>query len=219
MKKKIMNSKMRKLSLLIAGSFVFSLLSTAIVYRFFPQYLCYTVYDVSEGDLYQIEELEIYPSGHLMECFLPTNDYLMGADIAVKREENGSEFKDNELIGRLLDNQGRKIAESSFSVRDINYRFTFQEWVKPGQEYRLEITLPEENQSAVVIISGPCDTAASEHTVTYIDGELSDISPYISYIYGAYSRKLLVFWLLVLFLCGLMIGETILYKYEGHKLG
>lgn len=218
MKRRIMNNKMRKLFLLIAGGFVFSLLSTGIVYRFFPQYLCYTVYDVSEGDLYQMEELEIYSGRQLTECFIPTNDYLMGADIAVEREENNSEPNYNELIGRLLDDQGRKMAESSFSVRDINYRFTFQEWVKLGQEYRLEITLPEENQSAVVVIFGPNDTAATEHTASYIDGELSDISPYISYIYGAYSRKLLVFWLLVFFLCGLMIGETILYKYERRML-
>ena len=211
-----MNNKMRKLSLLLIGGIVFSVLSTGIVYRFFPQYLCYTVYDVSEGNLYQKEELEMSSGSLLTERFVPTNDYMIGIDIGVKREENANEFNENELIGRLSDDHGRTIAESSFTVRDVEYRFTFHKWVEPGKEYQLDILLPEENQSAVVITFGPGDTVASEHTATYIDGASSDLSPYISYIYGTYSKKLLAFWLLVFFLCGFMIGETVLCKIENR---
>lgn len=202
-------NKMKQMSLLLIGGIVFSVLFTGIVYRFFPQYLCYTVYDVSEGDLYQKEEVEMYSGSQLAERFVSKNDYLIGVNIGVKRGEN-----DNKIIGRLLNDQGELMAEDSFSMRDASYEFLFQKWVEPGQEYQLEILLSEENQSAVIITFGPNDSAAAEHNTTYIDGILSDNALNVSYIYGTYSKKLLAFWLLVFFLCGFMIGETILYKYE-----
>ena len=208
-----MKNKMRKLTLLLIGGIVFSLLFTGIIYLFFPQYLCFAVYDVSEGDLYQKEELEMHSGSRLMEHFVPWNDYLIGVNIGVKREEN-----DNEIIGRLWDNQGKMIAESGFSVRDVAYEFMFYKWVKPGQEYQLEILLPEENQSAVIITFGPNDSGAVEHNITYIDGISSDKVLYVRYIYGTYSKKLLAFWLIVFFLCGFMIGETVLVKYEKHNM-
>lgn len=204
-----MKNKMGKLSLLLIGGIVFSVISTGIVYRFFPQYLCYDVYDVSAGDLYQKEELEMYSGSQLKEYFVPSYDYLIGVSIGVKRENN-----DSEIIGRLLDNKGKTIAESSFLVRDVAYDFMFQKWVEPGQKYQLEILFPEENQRAVVITFESDESASTEHNVTYIDGNLSDKVPYICYIYGTYKKKLLAFWMIVLFLCGFMIGETILYKCE-----
>ena len=208
-----MKNKMKKLSLLLMGGIVFSVISTGIVYRFFPQYLCYDVYSVSEGDLYQKEELDIYSGSQLKEYFVPRYDFLIGVSIGVKREDN-----DNEIIGRLLNNEEKMIAESSFSVRDVAYDFMFQKWVEPGQEYQLEILFPEENQSAVVITFESNDSASTEHNETYFDGTLSDKSPYICYIYGTYKKKLLAIWLIVLFLCGFMIGETILYEYEKRNL-
>ena len=207
------NKMIKRFLLLIGGSIVFSVLLTGIVYRFFPQYLCYSVYDASEGDVYQKEEAEMNAGSRLTEHFVPQNDYLMGVNIEVRREEN-----DNKIIGRLLDSQGKLIVESSFSVNDAFYEFSFGKWVKSGQEYQLEIVLPEENRSAVMITLGPNDTSASEHRVTYIDGAVSGEALYVRYIYGTYSKKLLVYWLLVLFLCGFMIGEALLYKYEGSQL-
>lgn len=208
-----MKNKMRKLTLLLIGGIVFSLLSTGIIYFFFSQYLCFIVYDVGESDLYKKEELEMYAGSQLMEHFVPWNDYLIGVNIGVRREEN-----DNEIIGRLWDNQGKMIAESSFSVRDVAYEFTFQKWVKPGQEYQLEILLSDENQSAVIITFGPNDSGAAEHGITYINGTPLDKALYVRYIYGTYSKKLLAFWLLVFFLCGFMIGETALSKYEKRSM-
>jgi len=202
-----MENKWRKLALLAAGGIVFSVVSTGIMYRFFPQYLCYAVYGVSDGELYQAEEKGMAPGTLLTECFVPQNGYLTGVSVGVRREEN-----DNMVIGRLLDGQGKVMDECYFTLKAIDYSFLFNEWVEPGQQYKLEILFPESNQSAVMVIFGPEGSGADEHIISYVEGNPSDKELYAGYIYGTYSRKLLAFWFIVLFVGGFMIGETILYK-------
>lgn len=204
-----MRDKVIKGMLLSVSALLFGILLTGIVYRFFPQYLCYTVYDVSEGSLYQTKEMEIQPGMSLTEYFVPRNKYLMGISVGVVREDNG-----NVVAERLLDDQGKLLKEYRFALSDPSYEFPFQKWVEPGRQYRLEILFPEENQSAVTIVSGPGDAGAAEHVASYMDGVSMDQTLVTGYIYGAYSRKLLAFWFIVFFLGGFMIGETVLYKLK-----
>lgn len=206
-----MENKWRKLVLLVLGGLIFSTVSTGIMYWFFPQYLCYAVYDVSEGNVYRLEEEEMVPGTLLTEYFVPGNQYLTGVGMEAQREDN-----DNVVIGRLLDGQGKVVAESQFALRDADYRFLFHKWVEPEQQYQLEIQFSENNQSAVTMTFGPEDSGAGEHVKSCIGGNPWDKVPYIYYIYGTYSRKLLAFWFIVLFLGGFMIGETILYKRTMH---
>ncbi|MCM1551682.1 MAG: hypothetical protein NC092_03210, partial [Butyrivibrio sp.] len=170
-----------------------------------PQYLYYYVYDVSENDLYRTETQELLPGMQLTEQFIPRYRYLTGVTIGAKRENS-----DNRLVGRLRNEQGRVIAESQFDLRDTDYTFTFDEWVKPEQQYQLEVLFPDDNPSPVTITFGPGDSAPNEHQMSYIGDTPSDDALYIRYIYGTYSRKLLAFWLIILFVGGFMIGETIL---------
>lgn len=207
-----MKSKWRKLALLTAGGLVFSILCTGIMYWYFPQYLCYAVYGVSEGNLYQAEEEKIAPGTLLTECFAPCNRYLTGVAVGVQREDN-----DNAVTGRLLDGQGKVLAEDQFTLRDVDYRFLFDKWVEPGRQYQLEILFPESNQSVISLTFGPEDSGAGEHIGSYIGENPLDKAPYICYIYGTYSRKLLAFWFIVLFLGGFMAGDTILYKITIHN--
>ncbi len=192
--------------LLLIGAAFFGMIFTAVLYGFFPQYLCYAVYDVSEGGFYQREELELAPGTWVTEYFVPQNKYLTGVSIGVVREEN-----QNVLVGRLSDSGGEILEERRFALTEVDYEFPFQRWVKPGEQYRLDILFPEENQSSVTIIAGEENMGAVEHISSYI-GELPlENALGISYVYGTYSRKLLVFWFLVFFLGGLMAGETILH--------
>lgn len=202
-----MTNKWRKLVLTVMGGIVFSIALTSIMYRFFPQYLCYYVYDVSENNLYRTAEKEMFPGMFLTESFIPQYHYLTGIKIELGREDN-----DNMIIGRLLDGQGKIMAENRFTLRDMEYKFSFNKWVDPGQEYQLEIIFPEQNQGSVTVTFGSGDSGSEEHENSYINGTLSEDALYIRYIYGTYSRKLLAFWLIVLFLGGFMIGDTILYK-------
>lgn len=206
-----MDNKWKKLILLMVGGFLFSVIFTGIVYYFFPQYLCYAVYDASEGNLYQAEEEGMASGRRLTEYFTPRHPYFTGVSIGVKREKN-----DNMVVGRLLDAQGKVVAESRFSLRDADYTLYFHRWVEPGQQYQLEILFPKENQSEVMVTFGPEDSGAGEQEASYVDGEPSDRVPYVCYIYGTYSRKLLAFWFMVFFLGGFMIGETVLYKFTLH---
>lgn len=60
------------------------------------------------------------PGTSLTECFSPQFGFLTGISIGVKREEN-----DNTLIGRLLDDEGKVLAESYFTLKDTDYSFCF----------------------------------------------------------------------------------------------
>lgn len=202
-----MKNSWKKLTLLAAGGMIFSALSTGIMYRFFPQYLCYAVYAVGRGNLYQPETREMTPGTSLTECFSPQFGFLTGISIGVKREEN-----DNTLIGRLLDDEGKVLAESYFTLKDTDYSFLFYKWVDPECQYKLQILFPESNQSAVMVTLGPGDSGTDGQMGLSIDGSPSGKELYAEFIYGTYSRKLLAFWFIVLFTGGFMIGETILYK-------
>lgn len=204
-----MRDKVKKGLLLSVTGFLFGVIFTGIVYRFFPQYLCYAVYGVSESDLYQKEELEMRPGMRLTECFVPQNRYLMKISVGAVRGDS-----DGVLIGRLSDGQGKVLEECQFALPDLVYEFPFQTWVEPGQQYQLDILASEKNQSAVRIVLGPEDSGAAEHVSSYADGRAVDRVPAIGYIYGTYSRKLLAFWFIVFFLGGFMIGETVLYKLK-----
>ncbi len=202
-----MKSSWKKLALLAAGGMIFSALSTGIMYHFFPQYLCYAVYAVGKGNFYQLGTKEMAPGTSLTECFSPQFGFLTGINIGVKREEN-----ENTLIGRLLNEEGRVMAESQFTLKDADYSFLFYKWVDPERQYQLEILFPESNQGAVTVTLGTGDSGADEQTGLYVDGNPSNKELYAEFIYGTYSRKLLAFWFIVLFTGGFMIGETILYK-------
>lgn len=207
-----MVNKWRNLVLLIAGGIAFSVLATGIMYRFFPQYLCYAVYGVSESSLDQAEEAGMASGTRLTERFVPRYRYLTGVNIGVRREET-----DDVIIGRLLDGQGKVMAESRFALSDTEYIFPFHKWVEPGQQYQLEILFPEDNQNEVMVTFGSEVSGAEEHVMSYMEGEPLDRVLYICYIYGTYSRKLLAFWFIVLFTGGFMIGETILSRLASRN--
>lgn len=202
-----MDNRWRNLVLLIAGGMVFGVLATGIMYRFFPQFLCYAVYAASEGSLDQAEAAGMSPGTRLVEQFVPRFQYLTGVNIGVRREET-----DDVVVGRLLDGQGKVMAESRFALWEADYVLAFNEWVEPGRQYQLEIIFPESNRSEIMVTLESEDSGAEEHVMSYMEENPLDKALYVCYIYGTYSRKLLAFWFIVLFTGGCMIMETILSR-------
>lgn len=192
------------IKILIFG-IVIGVLCTWLVYWRLPQLLCYAVYDVCGSDLYQKEDREMDPGTYLVEHFVPRYRYLTGVYIHVNQNDSG-----NIVIGRLLDSRQRVLAESGFAPGDEYFKF--DQWVSTEEEYQLEIMFPGGNGGAVTTTFGPEDIGPDEHRALYVNGERVGEAVYAEYIYGTYSRKLLAFWFLVLFLGGMMIGDTVLHR-------
>lgn len=205
-----MRNKIIGLIQLLIFGMVIGVVGTCMVYRQFPQFLCYAVYDVKASDLYQKDNQEMAPGSSLTESFVPRYDYLTAVRIHVERE--GIEEAENVVIGRLLNAEQKVLAESSFRPQDEFFEFEFNKWVDTEKEYKLEIVFPEENDTAIETTFGPADIGPDEHRALYVDGAYADAALYTEYVYGTYSKKLLAFWFLIFFLGGMMIGDAILYK-------
>ena len=200
-----MKEKMFDLGKMFAFGLISAILCTCVIYFFFPQYLCYAVFAVNTSDLYQKEDRDIYPGAKFVEYFSPQSNYLTGIGINVLREN-----REDVVVGRLLDDRQRVLAESQFTLQDVSYEFEFNKWVKPGERYLLEIVFPEENENAITTTFGPVDIGPNEHVALYVGDNQMEEALYTRYIYGTYSKKLLAFWFLVFFLCGMVVGETII---------
>ncbi len=205
-----MRDKIKGLIPLLIFGIVVSVVGTCIIYRQFPQFLCYAIYDVKASDLYESENRQMVPGDSLEECFIPRLDYLTAVRIHVERD--GIEEADNIVIGRLLDSKQKVLAEADFAPQDEFFEFEFHKWVDTKEEYKLQIVFPEENATAVATTFGPADIGPDEHRTLYVNGVQDDSAIYTEYVYGTYSKKLLAFWLLIFFLGGMMIGDAVLYK-------
>lgn len=205
-----MKEKMIGLTRIMIMGIALGVLGTFLVYWQFPQFLCYTVHDTSQSDLYQKISHEMEPGTNLVEHFVPRNKYLTAVRIHVKREEN--EGEEDIIIGRLLNAEKQVLAESSFRPQDEFFEFKFHKWVNTTKEYQMEIIFPKENSHAITTTFGPSDIGPSEHRALYIGDVCSEETIYAEYIYGSYSRKLLAFWFLIFFLGGIMIGDALFCK-------
>ena len=194
------------LTRIVMTGLIMAALGTGIVYWKLPQFLCYAVYDVKQSDLYQKEERGLEPGTKLQEYFVPTNRYLKAVRIHVDRAS--SKGQNNIIRGRLLDSKQKRLASASFMPEDEFFQFKFNTWVNTEREYQLQIDFPAENGSAVVTTFGPGDIGPEEHRKLYINGEQAEDAVYAEYVYGTYSKKLLVFWMLIFFLGGMAAGDA-----------
>lgn len=184
---------------------------TCVLYRFFPQYLCYAVYDVGGDRLSDIENREVNPGTGLTEYFTPNHVFLTGIIVNAQRQDS-----EDVIECRLFNSRRKLLAEDMFTLRDPSYEFRFNKWVTPGETYQLEITLPESNTGAIITTFGTAEIGTSEHISSYMDDVQTQDTLYIQYVYGTYSRKLLAFWFLMFFLGGIMIWDTKTFVRRMH---
>lgn len=205
-----MKDKIKGLIPLLIFGIVVSVVGTCIIYRQFPQFLCYAIYDVRASDLYESRMRQMAPGDSVEESFVPSFDYLTAVRIHLDRD--GIEDADNMVIGRLLDSEEKILAEDSFVPQDEFFEFEFHKWVDTEAEYKLQIVFPKENTTVIETTFGPADIGPDEHRSLYVNGVQDNGAIYTEYVYGTYSKKLLAFWLMIFFLGGMMTGDAILYK-------
>lgn len=203
-------------SLVETGIFLFcallvGVLGTFVIYRLFPQYLCYTVQDVHASELYERQELELSEDICYTEYFAPTRDYIKSIFINLRGNTKGDETLVSAI---LLREDGDVIARSSFQIEDVHdsafREFSIEKWVNVGQVYQLVVDFPVD--AGVSVAFGPEDIGPEEHVSGELDGGKDVGVMYMQYSYGSYSRKLLVFWFLAFTVSACLIGDCFLNK-------
>lgn len=186
-------------------------LGTFVIYRFFPQFLCYTVQDVHVSELYDQQELELLENVRYTEYFVPTGDYIKSIYINLRGNTQGDETL---ISATLLREGGNVIARSKFKIEDIQdtafREFSIEKWVDVGQVYRFVIDFPAD--AGVSVTFGPEDIGPEEHIRGELDGRNDGGVMYMQYAYGSYSRKLLAFWFLAFTVSACLIGDCFLDK-------
>ena len=135
-----MKDKLMPIIKLTLVSCCVSLLCTVCVYNFFPQYLCYIVYDVHESHLYEKEDRQIAANAQYVETFVPTCNYIKVIAFNLKeRDENAVSGK--VIEGKLVDAKGKILAEDGYvlkeSPNDIYCEFQLEQWGQnPGSVIR-----------------------------------------------------------------------------------
>ena len=193
-----------------------AIISIIILFFFFPQYLCYTVHATSESIIYDAEEVSIEPESIYIETFSPIYSYVKTISIHIGCN---TDLSGQKIVGQFMDEQGRIIEECTYQISqdDIyNYaEFKIEEWVKVGHEYKFAIIFPP--CEGIKILYGPQSIGPDEHVSLSLDSQLTEDNIYMRYIYGNYSKKLLLLWFLAFFSVEYLIFENIYELVESHK--
>ncbi len=203
-----MKNKLKDIIILCIASGVISVVCTLGVYYLFPQYLCYTTYDVHASDLQGKEEKSV-AGAEYVETFIPTSSYLKNIAISVTTDKSDESYEEY-VVGKLTDASGKVIARDSCELSagmSLEYcEFNIEKWVTPGEEYQLLLDFPEREDVYVTFCAA--DAGPDEHVK--LEGGLSDAeNMYMRYIYGTYSKKLLLIWAVVFFVGAYFLIEEV----------
>lgn len=211
-----MKSKLKTMLILSVFAIVVAGFGTALVYKVFSQYLFYEIYNVSESIMTTPQDREITAGTQYDEYFIPQSDYIKTIGININQVAT-LELNDNpesyRIIGILKDETGATIKETCYTIKAedvrerIYCRFNFETWVKTGRQYRLSIVFPQ-NQNVSVTFGGDTGHPA-EHVALRADGSEIAEAMYLQFIYGTYSKKILLLWFMVFFLTAYWIGQII----------
>lgn len=201
---------MSALSVLLAG------LGVGLVYKVFTQYLFYEIYNVSETVMAAPVDWEVAAGAQYEEYFVPQSDYLKSISINVNQTatlELNDAPEDYRIQAVLKDASGKVVREAGYMVKATDVReriycqFNFETWVKAGQQYQLALVFPE-NQKVSVTFGGETGHPAEHVALNTAGNEIAE-AMFVRYIYGTYSKKLLLLWFMVIFVTGYWLCQGV----------
>lgn len=204
-----MKSKIKTMLIWSALSVLLAGLGVGLVMKVFTQYLFYEIYHVSETVLAVPVDREVEPDSVYEECFVPQSDYLKSISININQlatQELNENLSDYRIQAILKDASGKVVREAGYTVRAADVReriycqFSFETLVNPGEQYRLVLVFPKDQTVSVTF--GNAEGHPTEHVTLTASGSVVEDAMYVRYIYGTYSKKLLLLWFLVFFLIG-----------------
>lgn len=203
------------------------LVGCIVVYTLFPQLLCRVVQDVHASNLYQKQQMSVDENISYTECFVPQQySYIKNIILHVVNAEQGKENGDMEDDDQfnlhanmeLTDDLGRVLIKKKYTFLGMNeafIEFPIEKWVIPGKSYKFKVTFT--SNVKVYLTCGPADIGPDEHQVLEIDGEKSEKALYMEYVYGTYSKKLLLFWFCAFFSSFSLVVEGLQLLYSRIK--
>ncbi len=214
--KSTMKNTLKRILILSAISLLIALVGTLLIYKVFPQYLCYEVYDVHEGNVTSYEDRKVLPGEQYEVAFIPQMEYIKSIAINVNQSLTAGEISHTqpyEITATLTDGQGKVLTEDTYVIEknDVRTRiycdFVVEKWMKPEEQYLLTIRFPNENSVYATFIGQ--DACSEEHISLQKNGELCNDALYMRYVYGTYSKKILVLWFAVFFLISYWLGNAV----------
>ena len=208
-----MKSGWKGFFVLLGVSGVLAFLGAYVVYKFFPQYLCYVVYDVSEADLYEKEEKAVASGAQYTEYFVPQNAYLKSIIVSMGVKTAKSDMDDGQYVAAsLVDEENNVLAESKLWVEASDKlsfcEFEIERWVDSEGVYGLVLEFSDSGGVFVTFV--PSDAGPQEHQRLIYENEVLGENIYLQYVYGSFSKKLLAMWFLVFFVSVGLLGECFL---------
>ena len=211
-----MKSKFKSMLILSALSVLLAGLGIGLVYKVFTQYLFYEIYNVSETVMAAPVDWEVAAGAQYEEYFVPQSNYLKSISINVNQTatlELNDTPQDYRIQAILKDASGKKVKEAGYTVKATDVReriycqFSFEKWVKAGQQYQLSLVFPE-NQKVSVTFGGETGHPAEHVALKESENEITE-AMFVRYIYGTYSKKLLVLWFMVFFVTGYWLCQGV----------
>lgn len=221
--KSTMKNALKRILILSAFSVLTAILGTLLIYKVFPQYLCYEVYDVSEGNVTSYEDRKVLAGEQYEVIFVPQKEYIKNIAININQSLTAGEMEHSqpyEIAATLTDGQGKVLTEDTYVIKKSDVRtriycdFVVEKWIKPEEQYLLTIRFPNENSVYATFIGQ--DACSAEHISLQKNGELCNDILYMRYVYGTYSKKILVLWFAVFFVIFYWIGEAVT-SYKKHS--
>ena len=201
---------MSALSVLIAG------LGVGLIYKVFAQYLFYEIYNVSETVMAAPVDWEVAAGAQYEEYFVPQSDYLKSISINVNQTatlELNDTPENYRIQAVLKEDSGKIVKEAGYMVKATDVReriycqFNFETWVEAGQQYQLALVFPE-NQKVSVTFGGETGHPAEHVALNAAGNEIAE-AMFVRYIYGTYSKKLLLLWFMVFFVTGYWLCQGV----------
>ena len=201
-----MKNKLKIILLCLAVSIVVSCIAGFVIIRCFPQYLYYQVYDEHSSSLAD-EKMVVSSKAEYVENFVPTCQYLK--NVAIKPVYD--ELKEESVIQyKLTDGKGNDVVEGAIRLpKVINTEYIvlkIEKSVIPGDTYSLHFKV--EGAENVEILCSKGQIGPQEHVSFCKDGVKQEISIFVKYTYGTYSKKLLLLWIAMFFSISFMICES-----------
>lgn len=211
-----MKSKLKLMLILSALSVLLAGLGVGLIYKVFTKYLFYEIYNVSETVMTAPTDWEVAAGAQYEEYFVPQSDYLKSISININQTAT-LKLNDNpqnyHIQAILKDASGKVVKEAGYTVKATDVReriycqFSFETWVKAGQQYQLSLVFPE-NQQVSVTFGGETGHPAEHVALKAAENEIAD-AMFVRYIYGTYSKKLLLLWFMVFFLTGYWLCQGV----------
>jgi len=196
-------------------SLVLSFMVMLTIYFFLPQHFCNYVYDVHTNYIIGEETKTTEWHEEYQEIFAPSYNYIKTINVYLHCEEYNE--KQNINI-KLINENGRIMKEETFTLSSEesmhNLAFVVEKWVDENDTYKLVLSMEGAKNVYVPIY---IYNNSPEHISLLIDDVNVEGNLCLQYVYGTYSIKRLLLWMLAFYIVWFYLCDIFIKKEDSDK--